>query len=140
MSNKEQLLEAVRNFGGDPADVPFWEGCRQGQLLLHRCKACHRHYWPASQCVEHGDQAMEWVEASGRGELYTYTVLHRALTPAMKDRVPYVVAVVKLDEGPFFHTNIIECSHDAVKVGMPLMAVMQEHESGLTLPVFKPAG
>jgi len=83
---------------------------------------------------------MEWVETPGQGKLYTYTVLHRALTPSMKDKVPYVVGVVQLDEGPFFHTNIIDCGYDEVEVGMRLTAVMTEHENGMTIPVFQPMG
>jgi uncharacterized protein len=132
------LDTTVRNLGGDPADLPFWHGCEQGKFLLHRCDTCHRHYWPASRCVEHGAKAMSWVESSGRGELYTYTVLHKALTSSMKDKVPYVVAVVKLDEGPLYHTNIVGCGHDQVAVGMRLQAVMTEHQNGMTIPVFQP--
>ncbi len=138
MSSRQNMLESIMEFGGSPEDLPFWEACHKGRFLVHRCNLCRRYYWPASQCIEHGDQAMEWCDSSGRGELYTYTVLHRALAPSMKDKVPYAVGVVKLDEGPFFHTNIIHCHHSELTVGMRLEAVMQEHESGLTIPLFKP--
>jgi len=140
VSEQRDILSIIRKVGGDPADIPFWEGCRDGRFLLHRCGICDRHYWPASRCIEHGDRAMRWVEASGRGAVHTYTVLHRAYTPSMKDKVPYVVAVVKLDEGPFYHSNIVECPGGQLEVGMPVEAVMVEHDSGLMLPVFRPAG
>jgi uncharacterized OB-fold protein len=135
---QKALLGAIRKVGGDPADLPFWEGCVAGRFLLHRCEMCARHYWPASRCIEHGDAAMAWVESSGRGQLYTYTVMHRAYTPETRDKVPFVIAVVQLDEGPFYHSNILDCAHDAVAVGMPLEVVMAPHDSGLTIPQFRP--
>ncbi|TGD71277.1 nucleic acid-binding protein [Mangrovimicrobium sediminis] len=134
------LMGAVRQYGGDPVDLPFWEACAQGSFLLHQCGQCGRHYWPASRCIEHGDAAMSWVAASGRGEVYTYTVMHRAYTPDTRDKVPFVIAVVRLEEGPFYHSNIVDCPHDAVAVGMPLEVVMQPHPSGLTIPQFRPRG
>jgi len=137
---RSALLAAIRKAGGDPADLPFWEGCAAGVFLLHRCAMCSRHYWPASRCVEHGDAAMQWVAASGRGRVYTYTVLHRAYTPATRDKVPFAIAVVQLEEGPFYHSNILDCDPEAVAVDMPLEVVMTPHDSGLTLPQFRPRG
>jgi len=132
------LMEILRRYGGDPADVPFWEGCAAGKFQLHRCNKCERHYWPASRCIEHGDEDMQWVKVSGHGKLYTYTVMHRAYTPDTRDKVPFVVAVVKLEEGPFYHSNIIDCAHAEVAIDMPLEVVMQPHECGLTIPQFRP--
>jgi len=134
------LLQAVRHYGGDPADLPFWQACASGRFLLHRCDRCQRHYWPASRCVDHGDEAMQWLEASGRGRLYTYTVMHRAATPDMRDKLPFVIAVVQLDEGPFYHSNLVDCALDAVVVGMRLEVVMVPHHSGLIIPQFRPRG
>jgi uncharacterized OB-fold protein len=132
------LMGVIRPYGGDMADIPFWEACEAGRFLLHRCNRCARHYWPASRCVEHGDEDMQWVEASGRGRVYTYTVMHRAYTPDKRDKIPFVIAVVQLEEGPFIHSNIIGCPHDAVAIGMPLQVELIPHESGLTIPQFRP--
>jgi len=132
------LETAVRQVGGDPADLPFWQACKEGRFLLHRCETCGRSYWPATRCLEHGNQAMRWVEASGTGTLYTYTVMHKAYTRDTVGKVPFVVAVVQLDEGPFFHTNVVGCAPDAVAVGQRLKAEMSQHASGLTIPVFRP--
>ena len=138
MTDAPALMEAIRAVGGDPADLPFWEASQEGRFLLHRCGVCGRAYWPASRCVEHGDRDMKWVEGSGRGSLYTYTVLHHAYTPDMRDKLPYAVGVVKLEEGPFFHTRITGCAVEDVSVGMALEAVMEPHANGLTLPLFRP--
>lgn len=132
------LLRAVLTAGGDPADMPFWQGCGQGQFLLHRCEICNKCYWPASRCTGHGASAMAWVAASGRATLYTYTIMHRAYQPALQAQVPFIVGVVQLAEGPFYHTNIVECAHDQLAIGMALKVKMAAHESGLTLPMFVP--
>jgi uncharacterized OB-fold protein len=132
------MMDAVLSVGGDALDFPFWEACREGRFLLHRCEICQRYYWPASRCLDHGAAAMLWVEASGRGTLYTYTVMHHAYTPAMKGKVPYVVGVVRLQEGPFFHTQVVDCPLAEIHVDMLLTVVMQAHESGLILPMVRP--
>jgi uncharacterized OB-fold protein len=137
VNTPSELEVIIRQVGGDPADLPFWQGCREGRLMLHRCEICQRSYWPASRCIDHGDTAMGWVAGSGRGSLYTYTVLHHAYTSSMKDKLPYVVAVIKLEEGPFFHSNVVDCPLEEVRIGMPLRAEMVEHESGLVVPVFR---
>ena len=138
MSGTTDAAALAVQFGGDPLDAPFWDGCREGRFLLHRCEICRRHYWPASRCVTHGAADMRWVESSGRGAVYTYTVLHHAYTPAMKAKVPYAVVVVQLDEGPFFHAGLVDCPLEKLEVGLRLEAVMMPHESGLTLPMFQP--
>jgi uncharacterized OB-fold protein len=139
MSSAADLLSAVRACGGDPLDLPFWEACREGRFLLHRCGACGRSYWPASRCVIHGEQHMAWADSSGRGTVYTYTVLHHAYTPSMKGRTPYAVVVVQLDEGPFFHAGVVDCAAEQVAVGMAVEATMVPHDSGLVVPMFRPA-
>lgn len=133
-----ELLTRITALGGDVLDLPFWQACRDGRFLLHACGVCGRHYWPASRCVVHGDARMRWIAASGRGTLYTYTVMHHAYTAAMKARTPYVVAVVRLDEGPYFHSGLIDCALDDVAIGMRLEATMIEHDNGLVAPVFRP--
>jgi len=135
---QHRLMDAIRKYGGDPVDIPFWEACEEGRFMLHRCGQCDRHYWPASRCMEHGDEAMQWVEATGRGRVYTYTVIHRAYTSETRDRVPFVVAVIQLEEGPFYHSNVVDCPGDSVIVDMPVKVVMLPHESGLTIPQFTP--
>jgi uncharacterized OB-fold protein len=139
MSNGTDTLAIIRELGGNPQDLPFWEACREGRFLLHRCEICGRSYWPASLCVDHGARSMAWVESSGRGTLFTYTVMHHAYTAAMKGKTPYVVGVVKLLEGPFFHSNIAGCALDEVAIGMPLQATMITHENGLVGPLFRRA-
>ena len=122
----------------DDLDAPFWDGCNRGEFRVQRCRQCGRSYWPATCCIEHGGGAMEWVQARGRGVVHSFTVYHHAYDPADADRVPYVVAVVKLDEGPFFHTDLVECEPDDVTVGLPVEVVF-DHVRGEAVPHFRPA-
>jgi uncharacterized OB-fold protein len=61
---------------------------------------------------------MRWMPASGRGEVHTYTVVHHVYDPSWADKIPYVIAVVRLDEGPFFHSDLVGCDPADVHVGM----------------------
>lgn len=122
----------------DELDLPFWEACRRHELLVHRCGRCGRSYWPATCCVEHGGDAMAWAPARGIGTLHTWTVYHHAYTPAFADRVPYIVAVVRLDEGPFLHTGLVDCRPDECRVGLPVEVVFEDRDDGTTLPWFRP--
>jgi uncharacterized OB-fold protein len=103
---------------GDP-DAPFWEAwSHEGRFLLHRCAQCGRYEWPASCCIIHGLAAMSWVEASGAGVVDTFTIFHRAYVKELAGDVPYTVAVVRLNEGPYFHTRLVGLPPDAVRSGM----------------------
>lgn len=120
---------------GDP-DQPFFDAwTADRRFLLHRCSVCGRHDWPATCCTEHGLASMEWVETSGAGMIDTFTVFHRAYVKEMADQVPYTVAVVRLDEGPYFHTRIVGIDPADVTTGMRVR-VRREGEDAF--PLFLP--
>ena len=122
----------------DELDAPFWEGCKQHVFLVHRCIECGRAYWPASTCLDHGSAAMEWQPASGRAEVFTYTIVHHAYDRSMADKLPYAATVVKLDEGPFFHTDIVGCAPSDVRVGMRVRVVFESVDDETVIPHFTP--
>lgn len=122
----------------DELDAPFWEGCKQHLFLVHRCMTCGRAYWPASTCIDHGSSAMEWQPASGHAEVFTYTVVHHAYDRSMVDKLPYAATVVKLDEGPFFHTDIVGCAADDVHIGMRVRVVFEAVGDDTVIPHFTP--
>ena len=119
----------------DP-DAPFWEAWTSDQrFLLHRCGICGRHDWPATCCPTHGMSAMEWVDTPGAGVIDTFTIFHRAYIKELASEVPYTVAVVRLDEGPYFHTRLVGIAPDAVKSGM---RVRIRAGAGDAFPLFVP--
>lgn len=126
------------DFALDDLDRPFWQGCQRGEFLLQRCPRSGRWHWPAVSDPETGG-ALEWVPASGRGAIHTFTVLHKAYQPDYADRVPYNVIVVELEEGPLFHSNLIGCDNAAIRVGMPVEVVFDRVDDELTLPRFRPS-
>ena len=93
---------------GNP-DGPFWQAWQQDErFLLHRCGICDRHEWPATCCVLHGMAAMEWVEGSAAGTVDTFTIFHHAYSPELAADIPYALIVVRLDEGPYFHSRLVD--------------------------------
>jgi len=117
-------------------DAPFWTAWADNeQFLLHRCSICGRHDWPSSCCIEHGLGPMQWVETAGAGVVDTYTIFHRAYIKELAAEVPYTVAVVRLDEGPYFHTRLVDIAPDAVTTGM---RVRVRRGAGDAFPLFVP--
>ena len=82
-----------------PEDAEFWEGARRSQLRVQRCHGCglHQHY-PRLHCSHCGADSLEWVTASGRGTIHSFTVVRQNGVPPFRDRVPFVVALVDLEE------------------------------------------
>jgi hypothetical protein len=123
----------------DASTQEFWDAARRGVLRIKHCKACGaNHYYPRPFCPTCWSTDVEWIDAAGTGTLYTYSVVHANDLPSFRSRVPYVVAMVDLDEGPRMETNLVECPPDELRVGMRV-AVVFEDEGGLVLPRFRPA-
>ena len=118
----------------------FFDRCARGELAVQRCSACGalRHY-PRPHCPECMSPEWTWQASSGRGTVYTFTVVRQNLNPRFRDRIPYVVAVVELDEGVRVLTNLVGVDPDAVRVGMPVSVVFDEDPDGRTVPRFQPA-
>ena len=111
----------------------YWESAKNGKLLVKTCKACGKlHYYPRTICPHCLSSGTDWVEASGKGTIYTYSVMRRTETP-------YVIAYVTLEEGVTMLSNIVECDVDGVAVGQTVEVVFRDTEGGHSLPVFRPA-
>ena len=117
----------------------FWDGCARGQLLLQKCGGCgaYRHP-PAPICPECLSPQYEWVEASGRATVYTFIVVRETRARGWEQLVPYVTAVVTLDEGPRMLTNIVDIAPEDVKIDMPVEVIFAEAEGETKLPLFRP--
>ncbi len=123
----------------DPATAPYWQAARQHRLSLPRCLACERvHFYPRALCPHCGGGDFTWISASGGGSINSFTVVRRAPSPAFESQVPYIVAIVALDEGPHLMTNIVECDPDRVRIGDRVSVRFLDVDNETTLPVFAP--
>lgn len=116
----------------------YWEGLRQGKLLIQRCKSCGtlRHPpQPMCECC----QSTEWdtIESAGKGTLYTYTVMHYPEIPPFD--YPNVIVLIDLEEGVRIVSQMEGCKPEALEIGMPVEMTIKEVQEGMSLPIFKPA-
>ena len=126
----------------DSETRPFWEATARGKLLLPRCDACQTVIWyPRAFCPACGSDSVAWLEASGRGTIYSFTInrMGRADVADYRGVGPFVLAYVELDEGPRILTNIVDCDPEAVAVGQPVEVVFHDTGQGSALPRFRPA-
>ena len=117
---------------------PYWDGAREGRLLLQRCPNCgHTQFPPRRLCVKCWSDDLAWVESSGRGTIESFTVVHRAPTPELRASVPYVVASVLLAEGPRMITNLVGPDVLNVAIDDPVAVTFVPDTSGRALPQFQ---
>lgn len=116
----------------------FYEGCNRHELLIQRCRDCgtYRHY-PRPMCSQCNSMSAEWVRATGRGKVYTWTTTYHPFHSSLTREVPYIVAMVELDEGVHIMSNLINCEPDKVSIGMPVEAIFEDLTGDLTLPKFR---
>ena len=116
----------------------FWDGCLEGQLLLQRCGNCGAWRHPPSPiCAVCLSDVQEWIPARGRGTVYTYTVVREARR-GWEKLVPYVVAVIALEEGPHILSNIVNVAPEQIAIGMPVEVTFAELDGSTKLPLFQP--
>ncbi|MPY95657.1 MAG: nucleotide-binding protein [Acidimicrobiia bacterium] len=117
---------------------PFWDATTEGKFLLKRCVACGFVIWyPRGLCPDCGADGAEWFEASGRGTVYTYTVIRRG-QGRWRDAAPYALAYVELEEGPRVMTNIVDCDPDALSIGQTVEVTFDDTGEGAALYRFRP--
>jgi uncharacterized OB-fold protein len=117
--------------------APFWEGTRRRELLVQKCADCGLFSFPPHRaCLHCFWPNLDWVAASGRGTVYTYTVIWRPESPAFE--VPYVAAIIDMEEGYQMMTNVVDCEPVEVHVGMPVEVDFRDVSDEITLPYFKP--
>lgn len=122
-----------------PLGAPYWEGANRDQLLIQRCDCGHVFHPPLPACPACGSRDWCWQPASGRGSVFSYTVVHLAAHPDFGAHVPYVAALVELEEGPRMVADILDVEPEDVHIGMPLRVRFVEVSAGIKLPQFVPA-
>jgi uncharacterized OB-fold protein len=118
---------------------PFWDGCKKQKLMFQKCGECGHVRWPPSVlCPLCHSLETEWIAASGRGTIYTFAVYHVPFHEAFKNRLPYVTAVVELDEGPRILSTITGCDIADIRCDMPVEVIWRTAPEGFVLPDFTP--
>ena len=119
-------------------DQGFWDACNNNRLVIQRCSDCHtlRHR-PRPMCPHCRSMRYDWATVSGRGTLYSFSVVHHPLRESMRDHVPYVIALVELEEGPRLITNLVGTAPDHVRIGLPVHVFFDEVAPGIKLPRFR---
>ena len=112
---------------------PYWEAAGQGKLVLRKCNSCGKmHHYPRTICPHCHSSDTAFVEASGRGEIYSYSVTRQA-------KPPYVIAYVTLEEGVTMLTNVVDCDLEGLSIGQKVKVKFLDAGEGMALPVFAPA-
>ena len=140
MSNESVNMDGRPLPQPDHVSKAFWEAAADGKVLYQECTSCgHRQFYPRAMCTEcAGD--VEWREASGRGTVHTFTVIRQNWAKPFVEELPYIVAMVELDEGVKMMTNITDVDIDTVAVGMAVEAYTVKVEDGLGVVFWRPSG
>lgn len=121
---------------------PFWDAAKEHRLVFQRCTLCGTHVFypryvcPGPDCF--GVDTLEWVESSGKGSVYSFTITYHPAHPSFADDVPYVFAIIELEEGWRMNSNVINVDATDVHVGMPVEVVWDDVTPEFTLPKFQP--
>lgn len=125
----------------------YWEKCRAGELWLRHCTACDRAYfYPRDICPfpECFSRATDWIQSSGRGRLHTFAIVYRAPTPAFREYIPYIPAVVELEEGARIPTWLVDIKIPEghirpynLRCGIAVAVLFRQMDENITLPMFR---
>jgi uncharacterized OB-fold protein len=122
----------------DNASRHYWQSAAEGRLVVQRCTTCGVfQFYPRALCAACAGET-EWVDASGRGTLHTYTVIRQNRSAAFAALSPYAVGIVELDEGVRMMSNIVDCDVDQLEVGMALEVVLLKAADDVGLPFWRP--
>lgn len=122
-----------------PESLPYWQAAHEHRLSLPRCESCSQFWFPPSRSCPHClSAAFKFEDVSGRGKVYSFVTFHRVYHPAFADELPYVVALVELEEGPRLLTNILGVKPEDVACEMKVEVVFDDVDAETSIPKFRP--
>jgi uncharacterized OB-fold protein len=123
----------------DAVSAPYWEAAAQGRLLIQECPKCgHRQWYPRAMCTKCASE-VEWLECSGRGEVHTFTVIRQMGMRPFRDELPYVIAMIQLEEGPLVFGNVTDVVADDVRIGLPVAVWFTKVDDEVGVASWRPA-
>jgi uncharacterized protein len=118
---------------------PFFEGANAGELRLQRCAACgHQWFPPSSNCPRCLSTDISWTPVSGRGRVWSWIVMHQRYFPSFQDDLPYNVAFIQLEDGPFLMSHLVGVSNDAIRCDLPVEVTFEQATDEISIPKFRP--
>ena len=124
-----------------PESLHYWQAAKEHRLALPKCEDCSQFWFPPSRTCPHClSTNFSFQNVSGRGKVFSFVTFHRVYRPAFAGDVPYVVALVELEEGPRVLTNILGISHEDVRCEMPVEVVFDDYDADVSIPKFRPVG
>ena len=122
-----------------PETAPFWEGCAIAELRLQHCRNCgHVQFPPRKLCSGCFSEDVEWRKASGHGTLRSWSLVVRPGAPGFENEVPFLSALVALDEGPTMLSVIRNCAVEDVDFDMRLQVIFEKRSETIFIPYFQP--
>lgn len=121
---------------------PFWTAAKNGKLVMQKCGRCGTlNFFPKPWCIDCGSRKLEWVEVSGRGTVYSYTIAYKVMMnfPGWQGDLPVIMCIIDLDEGARMYGQVIGCKPEDVKIGMQLAACFEDISPQAGIPKFRPA-
>jgi uncharacterized OB-fold protein len=121
-----------------PETVGYWEGIKAEKLMIKRCAQCGTHHHPRRLfCMTCNSDRFDWIQASGKATVYTFSTVHRAPRPEFDAEVPYTVGVLQLEEGVYLFSRILPPSGGEVRIGAPVRLRFQQTGPSGKLPAFQ---
>ena len=118
---------------------PYFEGAKRGEFRLQRCDGCGNHWYsPSTHCPRCLARDYQWVRLSGRGRVWSWIVMHQRYFKAFEAEMPYNVAFIQLEEGPFLMSTVVGVPNDALRGDMPVEAVFDDATEDVAVPKFRP--
>ena len=122
-----------------PESLPYWQAAKEHRLALPKCEDCSQFWFPPSRTCPHClSTNFSFQNVSGRGKVFSFVTFHRVYRPAFAEDVPYVVALVELEEGPRVLTNILGVTHEDVRCEMRVEVVFDDYDEDVSIPKFRP--
>ncbi|MGQ4809884.1 hypothetical protein NKDENANG_03320 [Candidatus Entotheonellaceae bacterium PAL068K] len=125
-----------------PETQPYWDGLKEGKLMLPKCEDCNKpFFYPRILCPHCQSRQITWFQASGKGKLFSFEIVHQQLNRRFKVPAPYVLAMIELAEGPRMMSNLINIEPDpqVVQCEMPVEVVFEPLTDDITIALFQPA-
>lgn len=124
---------------GEGLHGEFYRFCQQHELRFQRCQDCGAwRHMPRESCAACGSFTWSWQRSSGKGQVFSWTVIYRALHPGFAEDVPYAAVVIELEEGVRLVSHVLDVSPEELRLGLPVEVVFDDVTPEVTLPKFRP--